>query len=242
MDQRAQRRDLLQPVISGDPLLKSLSPASQSLLKTALQPVDLDEDDILFRCDAPVDGCYFIEDGALRVCLDDHAGREVWLAILGKGDWVGEVGLLDRQPRSATVAAMTTCRLWRLPLAAFDSLCQTDITFYRSMVQLIAFRLRSANCEVRDQRLDLEARLAKTMLKLAAAFGKALSDGRMLIDCRIGQARLAEITGATRENVNRQFKNWRALRLCERIGDQYCLADLQKWKSLAEGYSPAVIT
>jgi CRP-like cAMP-binding protein len=110
------------------------------------------------------------------------------------------------------------------------------------MVQLIASRLRSANREVRDQRLDLEARLAKTMLKLAAAFGKALPDGRTLIDYRIGQARLAEITGASRENVNRQFKSWRAAHLCERLGDQYCLADLQKWRSLTQGYSPVIIT
>lgn len=242
MDQLAQRRDVLERMISGDPMLRSLSKASQSLLKSVLQPIELAENGVLFRCGAAADGCYFVERGALNVSVEDHTGGEVWLAILGSGDWVGELGLIDRHPRSATVAAMTTCHLWRLSMSAFDSLCQTDVKFYRSMVQLICLRLRNANQEVTDQRLDLEARLARTMLKLATAFGKILPDGRTLICYQIGQARLAELAGASRENVNRQFKAWKASRLCERLGDRYCLSNLKQWKSLGQGVDPIFLT
>jgi CRP-like cAMP-binding protein len=77
-----------------------------------LQPVELIENDLLFRRDAGVDGCYFVERGALKVSVEDHTGGQTWLAIVGAGDWVGELGLLDRHPRSATVTALTACRLW----------------------------------------------------------------------------------------------------------------------------------
>jgi CRP/FNR family cyclic AMP-dependent transcriptional regulator len=240
MDQRTKRADRVQPILARDPLLRSLSIASQSLLKKALQPVHLSEDDVLFHRDAAVDGCYFIEQGALRISVEDHSGGETWLAIVGMADWVGELGLLDRDPRSATVTAMTACRLWRLPIMEFDSLCGIDIEFYRSMVRLICARLRSANREVCDQRLGFQARLAQTMLKLAKAFGKVLPDGRMMICYRIRQARLAEITGSSRENVNRQFGSWKRMGLCDKVDDYYCLSDLRKWGVLGQGYSPTV--
>jgi len=218
-------------ILTRDPLLRSLSAASISHLRGALRPIELSEGHVLFKRDAAVDGCYFVERGALKVSVDDASGGEIWLAIVGAGDWVGELGLLDRDPRSATVTAMTGCRLWRLPIQEFDSLCRLDFEFYRAMVRLICVRLRNTNRELGDQRLDLEARLTQTMLKLAKAFGEPLPDGRVLIHYRISQGQLAEIVGASRENVNRQFKTWKRAGLCLKSDDYYCLADQQKWST-----------
>jgi CRP-like cAMP-binding protein len=108
------------------------------------------------------------------------------------------------------------------------------------MVRLICARLRSTNREVCDQRLGLQARLAQTMLKFAKAFGKNLPDGRTVICYQIKQAHLAEITGSTRENVNRQFKNWKREGLWTRVDNNYCLSDLQRWSVLGHGYLPTV--
>lgn len=238
MDQ--QTKPLLAPILARDPLLRSLSVSSQTLLQNALQPVELAENAVLFRHGGTVDGCYFVKQGALRVSVENHAGGETWLAIIGAGDWVGELGLLDRDPRSATVTAMTTCRLWRLPIRDFDSLCRVDFEFYRSMVRLICLRLRSANREICDQRLGLQARLAQTMLKLARAFGKVSPDGRTMICYRIGQMRLAEITGASRENVNRQLRIWKSAGLCDKVDNYYCLSGMRRWDVLAQGYSPII--
>jgi CRP-like cAMP-binding protein len=242
MDQRTKRIDVDQPILARDPLLRSLSDSSRRLLKSALQPMRFSKDDVLFRRNAQVDGCYFVEHGALRVSVEDSAGREAWLAIVGAGDWIGELGLLDRAPRSATVTAMTECRVWRLPLRQFDSLCDIDIEFYRSMVRLVCARLRSTNGELCDQRLGFQARLAQTMLKLARAFGKDLPNGRTIILYRIKQADLAEITGASRENVNRQFRTWKKAGLWDKVDGYYCLSDLRKWSFLGQSDSPTVVS
>ena len=243
MDQRRKYCDSrVPPILTRDPLLRSLSTASLSHLREALRPIELAESDVLFKRDAAVDGCYFIERGALKVSVDDASGGEIWLAIVGAGDWVGELGLLDRDPRSATVTAMTGCRLWRLPIQEFDSLCRVDFEFYRAMVRLICVRLRNTNRELGDQRLDLQARLTQTMLKLAKAFGKTLPDGRVLIRYRISQGQLAEIVGASRENVNRQFKIWKRAGLCFKIDDYYCLSDPRKWSTRDQPPSTTVAT
>ena len=78
------------------------------------------------------------------------------------------------------------------------------------------------------------------MLKLARAFGKTLPDGRTLIEYHIRQGHLAEITGASRENVNRQFATWKKAGLCDTVDGNYCLKDLGKWSALGQDYSPTI--
>jgi hypothetical protein len=78
------------------------------------------------------------------------------------------------------------------------------------------------------------------MLKLAKAFRRTLPDGRTMIRYRIRQGCLAEITGASRENVNRQFATWKKAGLFDTIDANYCRNDLPKWSSLGQDYSPTV--
>jgi len=228
-----------EPILARTPALASLSRASRLLLRDALQPVSLAADEVLFRRGAAGDGCYLVEEGALNVSIDDHTGGTIWLAVLGAGDWVGELGVIDRSPRSATVTAMTDCRLWWLPMRTFDRLWGDDPEFYHCMVRIVCSRLRATNRQVCDQRLGLQARLAQTLVTLAKVFGEELPDGRTIIRYQIDQSRLAEIAGASRENVNRQFRTWREAGLCERVRGNYCLSDLRAWEGLAEEYLPA---
>ncbi|GIK82700.1 MAG: Crp/Fnr family transcriptional regulator [Alphaproteobacteria bacterium] len=225
-------------VVGRFPHFRALGDETRRQLAEALSRVDLPSDGVLFRRGAAVDGCYLLEAGALKVSIEDHAGRESWLAILGAGDMVGELGVVDHQPRSATVSALTNCRLWRLPVRDFDRLRQRDADLYFCVVQLICERLRITNLQVCNQRLGLEGRLAQTMLKLARAFGQPLDDGRVLVRYKIAQSRLAEIAGVSRENVNRQFGAWREAGLYEMISRYYCLRAIPQWERLAGDYIP----
>jgi len=217
---------------------QSLSKATRSRLGEALRAVTLIPSNVLFHREAPVDGCYLVERGALKVSIEDHTGREIWLAILGVGDLVGELGLIDGQRRSATVSAMTHCQLWRLSMRDFETLSRLDAELNRCVVRLVCERLRLTNQQLRDQRLGLEARIAQTMLKLGDAFGEPLPDGRLLIRYRIAQSRLAEVAGVSRGHVNRQIRSWGQVGLCDRINNYYCLSTLPKWKRLRGDYIP----
>lgn len=217
---------------------QSLSEDTRLRLQDALRSVSLIGNDVLFHREAKADGCYLVEHGALKVSIEDHTGRETWLAILGAGDLVGELGLIDQQHRSATVTAMTDCRLWQLSIRDFETLSSLDAELNQCVLRLVCERLRLTNQQLRDQRLGVEARLAQTMLKLADAFGETLPDGRVLIRYRIGQSRLAEVTGSGREQVNRHIRSWRQVGLCDRINNYYCLSKLPKWRMLRGDYIP----
>src|SRR6266568_7969239 len=61
---------------------------------------------MLFLADDPGDGCYRVDDGLLKVSAMSPSGGERILAILGPGALVGELSMVDREPRSASVGAI----------------------------------------------------------------------------------------------------------------------------------------
>ncbi len=234
MQTRATDREIRRSVLASAAVFAGLEGAIQAKLADALMPVDLGRERVLFQSGAAGEGCYLVERGVLRVAVEDRNGNEIWLAVLGSGDLVGELFLIDREPRSATVTAMTDCRLWLLHGRDFDRLSAGDGAVYRAVARLISKRLRVTNQQVCDQRLGLEDRLALVMLRLADAFGETMDDGRILIRYPIRQSRLAEAAAASRENVNRQFKVWREAGLCEKVGRFYCLGRAPAWAELRQ--------
>jgi CRP-like cAMP-binding protein len=188
---------------------------------------------VVFREGEAPDGCYLILKGAVKVAMAEPGGQESLLAILGQGDVVGEMALLDRLPRSATVTALKGCELCHLPAAAFDRLAQTDVAVYRELLRLLSARLRAGNERYALQRTALSGRLARAFLQLARSCGEPLPDKRVLIRQKLSQAELGRMIGAARENVNRQLAEWRRDRLLSRVSGYYCLEDPSALEPLA---------
>jgi CRP-like cAMP-binding protein len=74
--------------------------------------------DVVRQGDA-ADALYLIESGSLKVRSHGRNNAAVELAALGPGDYFGEIGLLRRVPRTATVTAISPCRLLRIAGPAF---------------------------------------------------------------------------------------------------------------------------
>src|SRR4051794_41026518 len=92
-------------------LVSALPSAFAEALIAAARPVNLTPDQVLFLAGDPGDGCYRIEEGLVKVGLVSPNGGERILAVLGKGALLGELAILDGQPRSATVTALRPTRL-----------------------------------------------------------------------------------------------------------------------------------
>ncbi len=69
----------------------------------------------VFQQGDPADGMYLVLDGfALVIASDEHTGDEHTVGIVTAGQSFGELGLLIRQPRTATVAAGTNLRVLKI--------------------------------------------------------------------------------------------------------------------------------
>lgn len=110
-------------------LLEWLGPVEPVVLQALVERIDwcsLEPGDVLFRQGDPSDAAYFVISGRLLVMMSEDATTAVTgeslAQELGRGEVVGEYGLLDRAPRSATVRAIRHTTLGRIRAATFDEL------------------------------------------------------------------------------------------------------------------------
>src|SRR6476660_10245925 len=66
------------------------------------------------------DSLYMIQSGKVKVFIGDEEGREIILKILGSGAFFGEMSMIDKQPRSASVTTLESSVFLVLTHAAFE--------------------------------------------------------------------------------------------------------------------------
>src|SRR5882672_12597258 len=70
------------------------------------------------------DSLYIVLSGRLKVMMSDADGKEVILSILGPGEFFGEMGLIDDEPRSASVVTIEPCELLSISKRDFKKCLQ----------------------------------------------------------------------------------------------------------------------
>ena len=180
--------------------------------------------EILFRAGASDDGCYRVEDGLLKVTIVSGSGAERILAFLGRDAIVGELSIIDGLPRSATVVAVRDAGVSFLSRTEFEAFADQHPELYKSLVRLLAQRLREADKVVAASSfLSLKGRVAQTMLELAEHFGQEVGPGRIRHRQKIGQNDLAAMAGIARENVTRVLNDWQRRKVVSRLSGYYCI-------------------
>jgi predicted acylesterase/phospholipase RssA/CRP-like cAMP-binding protein len=119
--------------------------SDQALVQQVVDRVEwrrLAAGDVLFREGDPADAAYFVVGGRLMVLASDDAGDERLVAELGRGEVVGELGLLDRAPRSATVRAVRDTTLAAFSTSTFEELVATSPQMMLNVTRGILTRLR----------------------------------------------------------------------------------------------------
>jgi CRP-like cAMP-binding protein len=193
---------------------------ARSHLFQALQPAELDavlaqavvrrvarNALILRRGDAST-GAIVVVSGRVRVGMTSEDGREMALGVLGPGEILGEMSMLDNADVSADVTALEDCVLLVIDRARFLRLLRASSDLCLRLMEVLCRRLRRSNATLEDMALlDLQARLGRLLLRLAADYGSAGGRGTR-IDVRLSQKDLSTIVGGSREKVNRQLRQW----------------------------------
>jgi len=107
------------------------------------------QDQIIFKERAKGDALFVIKKGKCRVSKSDSFGEEHVLSILKTGEYFGEISLVDRAPRSATVIAHEDCELLVIRRTDFRNLiagnAEIERKFYKSFSEVLCERLRITN-------------------------------------------------------------------------------------------------
>ena len=146
---------------------------------------------------------YILLNGRARVLTSDSRGREVILAVLQPGDYVGEMSLIDNQPHSATVRAEVQTDMLILGRAEFARCLPENSSLSYAILRGLVTRLRQADRQIESLALlDVYGRVARTLLDMAEQDGE-----RLLIRGKVSRQDMAKVVGASREMVSRVMKD-----------------------------------
>ena len=142
--------------------------------------------------------------GRARVLTSDSRGREVILAVLQPGDYVGEMSLIDNEPHSATVRAEVQTDVLMLGRTEFARCLPENSSMAYAVMRGLVQRLRQADRKIESLALmDVYGRVARALLEFAVEEG----DGTLLIRERLSRQDIAKMVGASREMVSRVMKD-----------------------------------
>jgi CRP/FNR family transcriptional regulator, cyclic AMP receptor protein len=155
---------------------------------------------VVFTEGEPSDHLYVVRTGRVRVLVQSSHGEEVTLAVLGPGETIGELSMIDGLPRSASAEALDQTELVTLPAADVRSALRADPALLFAAAAELAATVRRLTGSTADLVfLDLPRRLAKLLLAEAQQQGQGL----LRVDLGMSQSGLAARLGVTRQSLNR---------------------------------------
>ena len=109
----------LEEIFRRSVMFRDLSESELRKVSLHFEFIDLPAGEVLFYEKERGDDMYIVLSGKVKASLFDEQGNELVLAELGPGEFIGEMGMIDQLPRSATVLAQENTRLARLRREAF---------------------------------------------------------------------------------------------------------------------------
>ena len=185
------------------PLFSSLSDDQLALLQPCLQQRAYPRGAFILRAGEETDALHNILSGRVKILIPDEQGREVILAVLTANDFFGEMGLLDDQPRSASVETLETCQMLRLSKAGFMGCLENNFGLAMQIIHDLVKRLRQADRKIESLALiDVYGRVARLLLDQAEEV-----DGQLIVKQAPPKQEMARMIGASREMVSRVVKD-----------------------------------
>ena len=124
------------------PLFEALEPASLHELMGCVRAVVLAQGQILFRQGDPANALYLVVEGAVVPIAEGAEGEgRRKLAVIERGDFVGEIGLMTKQPRNATVAALVETKLVALDRGVLVPLMRREPRLAQTILRFLRARM-----------------------------------------------------------------------------------------------------
>ncbi len=149
----------------------------------------------------PGEAVYVILYGSVKIHIE-QGERDVILAILGEGDLLGEMSLIDSVGRSASAVTLeNTLVLW-MDKTTFNYMLDNFPPMARNLVKIMTTRVRLSDQLIQAlATLDVNGRVARQLLAFAEKYGYP-KDGATQIRIILTQGDIADLVGASRKRVN----------------------------------------
>ncbi|MDQ6989677.1 MAG: Crp/Fnr family transcriptional regulator [Mariprofundaceae bacterium] len=146
---------------------------------------------------------FIIINGSVKISYYAPDGREVVLSLLGEGAFFGEMSLLDKEPRSATVSTLDHTRLGQIRRHDFERLLlQNPKIALKLLTETVGRLRRTSKILERISTMDVPHRLYYYLKDFGDRFGKEGADGMVTVQLPTHQM-IADQLSTSRETISR---------------------------------------
>ena len=184
--------------------------------------------DVLVEAGDEPQSLFVVLSGRIAIAIGnkpfDH--RESVIALMDGGDLFGEMGMLDKNSRSAGARALEASKVLEIPYTAVLEQLNASTGLMWNVIRMLSQRLRSSDQALADSVfLDVTGRTAKRLLDL--------SGGKDQFVLPVTQEELAGMVGASRERVNKAIASFIKLKWLEQHERTYHIIDRPKLEQRA---------
>jgi CRP/FNR family transcriptional regulator, cyclic AMP receptor protein len=218
--------------LSRTQIFQSLPPAEIDAISARVAVRRVARNEVVLRRGDANGGMVVIMSGRVRISVVSEDGKEATLGVLGAGEILGEMSLLDGEACSADVTAQEDCVLLVIERGQFLALLRSNSDLCLHLMTMLTKRLRRANSALEDMALlDLPTRLGRLLARLASDYGVPVRSGTR-IEVRLSQKDLSTLVGASREKVNKQIRQWEEEGVLSKDSGRMVIADARALPSL----------
>ncbi|MBS3028625.1 MAG: Crp/Fnr family transcriptional regulator [Dolichospermum sp. DET50] len=182
------------------PLLSTASPQTIEWLFNIATEHDYPSERVVLMEDAWGNAVYLIVSGWVKVRWN-KGDESIAIAILGAGDFFGEMAVLDESPRSTDVISLSEVKLLSVSRERFIQILFKDPQLHHRMLQMMVRRVRQINLRLQMRLSPPAVKLAHTLVSLADSYGQESEQGKQIF--HISRKDLAEVTEITWEETTK---------------------------------------
>ena len=188
------------------PLFSDLSETSLKVITEKMVARSYDKEKMILIEESAGETFFLISEGTVKITRMSDDGREVILAILGEGDFFGEMALLDGEGRSANVVALEDAEVLTLQRSDFLDILERFPKIAIHLLKELTTRIRHSDQQIESLSLSgAEQRIALVLIRLAEEMGQ-IKEGTVTIEHIPYQQDIANMAGTSRETVSRVYK------------------------------------
>lgn len=158
----------------------------------------------------PGEAVYIILSGTVKIYIDQVDKPSVVLSIIGAGDTLGEISLLDSSGHSANAVTLEESLMLWMDKSAFHQMLDEFPRVSRNLVHIMGTRLRMNNELIQSlATLDAKGRVARQLLAFADRYDSLQLGEPVIIPITLTQGDIADLVGASRKRVNQAMVSFR---------------------------------
>lgn len=221
---------MVEPVLKSVSIFSDLDDASLERIGPLLSLKRYRKNNLIIFEDDRGLNLFIIKKGRVKISRISEEGGEVILAILGQGEFFGEISVIDGLSRSATVTSLEEVELLVMKREDFMIALEQFPAISIALLRELTGRIRKSDAQIKALCLrNARGRVASTLIRLAEDIGK-MKEGKVTIPSLPLQRDLANIAGTSRETISRVIANLEKDGYCYKKDDDLVFDDFERFK------------